>query len=251
MAKQGEVDYLRQIGEEGVEHAVNKPFSDRYCAGNLMQIGALMALLPPPPARLLDVGCGTGWTSVFFARHGYEVVGVDISPDMIFHANRIKEKDKIANLEFAVADYEALSFSNAFDCAVFYDSLHHAVDEVEAVRMVHRALRPGGVCLTSEPGKGHAANEAVAAATKRYNVTEKDMPPKRIRQIGAQVGFRAFQVFPHAGDLKRSIYATEAGTRLDRLAAKLGPLRVLVLRAFTLFILFFPTQRNAIVRMVK
>jgi len=251
MAKQGEIDYLRQIGEEGVEHAVNKPFSDQHCAGNLMQMGALMALLPPPPARLLDVGCGTGWTSVFFARHGYEVVGVDISPDMIFHANRMKEKHEIANLEFMVADYEAMPFANAFDCAVFYDSLHHAVDEIEAVRMVHRALRPGGVCLTSEPGKGHGRNEAVAALAKEYNVTEKDMPPKKIRRIGKHVGFRAFQVFPHAGDLKQSIYATEAGTRLHRLTAKAGPLGLLVLKAFTFYVLFFPTQRKSIVKMVK
>jgi SAM-dependent methyltransferase len=251
MAKQGEIDYLRQIGREGIEHAMNKPFSDHHCASNLMQLGALMALLPPPPARLLDLGCGVGWTSVFFARRGYDVVGVDISPDMILHANLAKGKYQVTNVEFVVADYEAMPFANAFDCAVFYDSLHHAIDEFEAVRMVHRALRPGGVCLTSEPGAGHAMNPSVAAIARQYNVTEKSMPPRHIRRIGKLVGFHAFQTFPHAQDLKQSIYATDTDSRAHRLAARLGPLRRMALKGYALFVLFLATRRPAIVKMVK
>ena len=42
-----------------------------------------MGFLPDPPARILDMGCGGGWTSIFFAKRGYEVVGQDISQDMI------------------------------------------------------------------------------------------------------------------------------------------------------------------------
>ena len=86
MAKQGEIDYLMRIGEAGARHAAGKPYSDVGCGSYLMQIGCIMSLLPQPPCRLLDAGCGTGWTSVLFARRGYDVVGVDISEDMIFHA---------------------------------------------------------------------------------------------------------------------------------------------------------------------
>src|SRR5207244_11070644 len=86
MAKSGEIDYLKNLGAAGVWHAANKPFSDPGCGRYLAELGAILALLPPPPARLLDLGCGTGWTSVFFARAGYDVVGVDLAPDMIAHA---------------------------------------------------------------------------------------------------------------------------------------------------------------------
>src|SRR5882724_7528324 len=129
MAKQGEIDYLKNIGEAGVRHAINKPFSDAECDRFLMEIGLVLSLLPPPPCRLLDVGCGTGWTSVFFARRGYDVVGVDISPDMIGHARERPDARALPQLQFLVSDYEDLRFTEEFDCAVFFDALHHAVDE--------------------------------------------------------------------------------------------------------------------------
>src|SRR5579864_2184272 len=96
-------------------------------------MAAILALLPPPPARLLDLGCGTGWTSVFFARAGYEVVGLDISPDMIEQAEANRERARLDRLDFTVCDYEAMAFAGEFDAAVFYDALHHAVDEGAAV----------------------------------------------------------------------------------------------------------------------
>lgn len=46
----------------------------------------LTATLPPPPARILDLGCGTGTLSVLLAELGYDVRGVDIAPRMIERA---------------------------------------------------------------------------------------------------------------------------------------------------------------------
>jgi SAM-dependent methyltransferase len=207
MAKQGEIDYLRNLSEEGVRHAVGKPFSDADCARYLQEIGVILSLLPSPPARLLDVGCGTGWTSLFFARRGYHVVGLDISEDMIYQANQLGEQEKLDNLTFVVGDYEVLDlFDGEFDAAVFYDSLHHAVNEDDALRMVCQALKPGGVCLASEPGLGHARSEEAREAVRKYNVTEKDMPPGRIIAAGKRAGFREFKVYPHAYHLGEIAY---------------------------------------------
>jgi len=200
MAKLGEINYLRNLGDEGIHHAINKPFSDPACHVYLAQIGAVMSLLPPPPARLLDLGCGTGWTSVFFAKRGYEVAGVDIAPDMIEQANLLKEKEGLDNLTFAVCDYEELRYSECFDCAVFYDSLHHAVDEALAVRKAYQALRPGGICVANEPGKGHATSPEAMRAVERFGVTEKEMPPSRIIELAREAGFRQSYVFPHVLD---------------------------------------------------
>jgi ubiquinone/menaquinone biosynthesis C-methylase UbiE len=196
MAKLGEINYLRNLGEEGIRHAANKPFSDAACHVYLAQIGAVMSLLPPPPGRLLDLGCGTGWTSIFFAKRGYEVVGVDIAPDMIQQANLLKEKEDLHNLTFAVCDYEELRYSECFDCAVFYDSLHHAVDEALAVRKAYEALRPGGVCVANEPAAGHAQTPAAIQAVERFGVTEKEMPPSKIVELAHQAGFRQARVYP-------------------------------------------------------
>ncbi len=206
MAKQAEIDYLKKIGEAGRWHAVHKPFSDRHCPQNLMQMGAVMALLPPLPARVLDVGCGTGWTSRFYARRGYEVVGVDIAGDMIHHANLARDREGLGNLSFRVSDYEDMTFDAEFDAAVFYDALHHAVDERAAVRMAYRALKPGGVCITSEPGRGHAKAAHSVEAVQKFGVTERDMPPATIMAAGRAAGFRRFEVYPHATELGRVVF---------------------------------------------
>ncbi|MCC6486130.1 MAG: class I SAM-dependent methyltransferase [Candidatus Hydrogenedentes bacterium] len=207
MAKQGEKDYLRNIGEGALQHALNKPFSDPDCGALLMEIGAVMALLPPPPGKLLDLGCGTGWTSRFFARRGYTATGQDISPDAVRHATERAQAEGLDNLCFVESDYEALAFVEAFDCAVFFSSLHHATDEAAAMRAVYRALRPGGVCVTSEPGYGHAASAESRQAARDYGVTEKDMPPALIRRLGRAAGFREFAVYPHADALQKALYA--------------------------------------------
>ncbi|MBE9033354.1 class I SAM-dependent methyltransferase [filamentous cyanobacterium LEGE 11480] len=197
MPKQGEIDYLKNIGEDAIQHAVYKPFSDAFCGSYLMEIGAMMTLLPQPPGRLLDLGCGTGWTSCFWAKRGYHVVGQDIAADMIHHAEQNRDRQNLQNLDFVISDYESMDFHDEFDCAVFFDCLHHAVDEVSALRAVYQALRPGGVCITSEPGEGHSKSPDSIKAMQEFGVTERDMPPWLIKRAAQQVGFRRAYTYPH------------------------------------------------------
>jgi SAM-dependent methyltransferase len=211
MAKQGEIDYASNLGELGRWHALNKPFSDPNCAGYLMRIASVMELLPPPPAYLLDAGCGAGWTSEFLARRGYRVVGVDIAPDAIGRAEQRREQGRLDNLSFLVSDFESLPFRERFHAALFFDSLHHAVDEELALTAVYKALRPGGWLITSEPGKGHSHSDMAVGAVTAYHVTEKDMPPGRIIGLGRRVGFREFRVYPHADALGRGVYGRGGG----------------------------------------
>ncbi len=207
MAKQGEMEYLRKLSGEGIAHALEKPFSDPACGGNLMQIGAVLSLMPPPPSRVLDVGCGTGWTSLFLARRGHEVVGVDICADAIDYANQSKRDARLDNVRFVVGDYEDMVREGTFDGALFYDSLHHAVDHEAALRSVCDCLRMGGTCITSEPGLGHKDSPDSQAAMRDYGVTEEDMPPAKIIAAGKKAGFRYSRVYPHARDLEKAIYA--------------------------------------------
>jgi SAM-dependent methyltransferase len=198
MPKQGEIDYLKVAGEDGLTHVTNKPFSDHNCKGNLMQLGAIMHLLPPPPARILDLGCGSGWTSIFLGRHGYDVVGQDIAADMIRCANVNRDRERLSRVQFVVADYEDSSWSSEFDCVLFFDALHHAVDERRALQAAYDALKPGGICIASEPGEGHAGTREAIEAVTRFGVTEKDMPYTTIFRLGREMGFGDARVYPNA-----------------------------------------------------
>lgn len=213
--KQAEVGYMKAVGEEIARAAYDKPFSHLTCSKNLVDLGLIMSLFPQPPARLLDLGCGTGWTSAFFARRGYRVVGQDIAPDMIACAEQNKIRYEANDLDFVVSDYESLHFQAPFDCAVFYDSLHHAEDERAALQSVFRALRPGGVLVTHEPGEGHAKSAESLNAIKLYGVTEKDMPPAHIRDVCLSIGFSKFEYLVDPTEALLAMYGINLA-RLER-----------------------------------
>jgi SAM-dependent methyltransferase len=218
MPKLGEINYLKTAGADGVDHVRNKPFADAACGRYLGDLGLVMGLLPPPPARILDLGVGSGWTTTFLARRGYEVIGRDICPDMIVLAEQNRDRLAADSASFEVGDFELLPYRNEFDVVLFYDALHHAEDERSALTAAYAALRPGGICLTVEPGEGHAVVSADAA--RAFGVTEKDMPPHHIIAIGRSVGFRQFRVFARSSDPVLLTTAGPEGT--PRLAAKMS-----------------------------
>ena len=134
MPKDAEIQYvvnmakmLKVSSAEVEHHLVHKPFADSSRWTYLLDMGQIMKLLPSPPARVLDLGVGSGWTSEIFARCGYSVVGLDIAPDMIAIARR--RITGSLDLRFEVCDYEAPSDLGKFDAIVIYDALHHAEDE--------------------------------------------------------------------------------------------------------------------------
>lgn len=63
----------------------------------------LKPLLPPGSPTLLDIGCGTGSLSLLFAQHGCNVIGVDISSEMIARA-RMKAQAAGYSITFQVMD---------------------------------------------------------------------------------------------------------------------------------------------------
>ena len=83
--------------------------------------------LPEPPARVADLGCGTGTLSVLLADEGYAVDGVDFSPEMVREAQSRATSERE---RYVAADASALPFADeAFDLVTllnmipFYDEL--------------------------------------------------------------------------------------------------------------------------------
>jgi ubiquinone/menaquinone biosynthesis C-methylase UbiE len=115
---------------------------------------------------------------------------------MIQYANVNKQRYQVANVRFIVSDYESMECDEPFDCALFYQSLHHAENERMALETVYRALRDGGSCIVHEPGEGHAEAEWSRNAVERFGVTEKDMPPHHVICLAREVGFRSHSCQP-------------------------------------------------------
>ena len=109
-----------------------------------------------PGASILDAGCGTGSLAVLFAREGYRVTGVDLSPEMIAHA---RLKDSAGEVDWRVGDITSLELGTTFDAVVSVaDVFNHleSLDEWEAaLRRFHEHLRPGGlVCIDAMTCRG-------------------------------------------------------------------------------------------------
>jgi 2-polyprenyl-3-methyl-5-hydroxy-6-metoxy-1,4-benzoquinol methylase len=200
MAKANEIAYVEEVARlNGVpladfeRYLLNKPFSDPRCHEYLMDVAQIMSFLPPAPAKVLDVGVGSGWTSELFAKAGYEVTGIDISPDMIALARR-----RNSNARFFVSDYEVGQIAGRFEAAVIYDALHHAENEDLVIKNIFNALVPGGVLITIEPGRGHSTSGSSISAVQQYGTTEKDMPYKLQSRHMANAGFSTVRQYHRA-----------------------------------------------------
>jgi ubiquinone/menaquinone biosynthesis C-methylase UbiE len=246
MSKQGEKTFLTNQGKEGAEHIYNMPFSHEICGQVLMDVGSIIELLPKPPARLLDLGCGTGWTSCIFAKRGYDVVGHDIAPDMIEYANRKKDEERV-NVKFVESDYEHISYDNEFDCAVFYSSLHHAEDEEEALKCAYKALKKNGTLVVFEPGKGHSTAQQSVDVMNKYDVTDKDMPPGYVIRLAKKIGFSGHKFYPQLSQLFKISYTQPNRGRFYKFVLQLGITRVLGV----LFIMLYYKHRYGLVVLVK
>lgn len=100
-------------------------------------------------ARVLDVGCGSGWASRLMAAKATagRVVGIDISDEMIAVAR--DSSAEYANVEFRVASAERLPFAKGdFTHAFSMESLYYYEDIPAALAEIHRVLVSGGLFAT-------------------------------------------------------------------------------------------------------
>ncbi len=102
-----------------------------------------------PPGRALDLGCGTGTNSLYLARHGWEVTGVDYVARAIQQARR-KAQESGVRVDFRLGDVTDLSdlaslYHFALDVGCFH-SLTRAGREAYA-KNLQRLLAPGALLL--------------------------------------------------------------------------------------------------------
>lgn len=104
--------------------------------------------------RILDVGCGAGFFSVLLAKEGYQVTGVDLTPDMVENARILASEEKTA-CEFLVMDAENLRFEDeSFDVVISRNLTWTLPDVKRAYREWVRVLKKGGTLLNFDANYG-------------------------------------------------------------------------------------------------
>ncbi len=121
---------------------------------------ATMMLRPAGGERVLDLACGIGRHSLELRRRGFEVVGIDISEELLEMARREAEAQSL-EVSFAQADLRELDYEDEFDLVLSLNdgAVGYFESEEENRRtfeVIARALRSGGGHLVQLPNVLHA-----------------------------------------------------------------------------------------------
>jgi len=116
----------------------------------LHQAQALFARYAPDARRVLDLACGTGSAAVALAAAGYQVTGLDLSPEMVRLATK-KAAQAGLDVAFHVGDMRDFALAEPVDAVLCLgDAVNHLLDLDDlqrAFQCMARALSPGGLLV--------------------------------------------------------------------------------------------------------
>jgi 2-polyprenyl-3-methyl-5-hydroxy-6-metoxy-1,4-benzoquinol methylase len=144
----------RAFDRQAAQFERSRLVADPDALARLVRFAAL-----PAGARVLDAGCGPGLVAEAFLEAGCEVVGADLSAEMIARA-RARCARFGGRARFEHGPLDALPAAPAFDAAVSRLVLHHVQDPLAFLRAQAVRVRGGGVVVASDhvtdPDRGRA-----------------------------------------------------------------------------------------------
>jgi tocopherol O-methyltransferase len=103
-----------------------------------------------PGAKILDVGCGFGASSIYLAEHfNAEVTGITISPVQVEIADQAARKARV-NARFLLMDAESMTFDAPFDLLWSVESISHYQDKEKFFASAAKLLNPGGTLALTD-----------------------------------------------------------------------------------------------------
>lgn len=168
-----EINTQDMVAELYENKRYQKPYSVAYHTWWAEKILSLLNIKSP----VLDNGCGPGFMADFL--RGYEVTGLDISPEMV----------KLAQKRYPLVvrgDAQNLPFQNAsFGTVINRGVLHHLTDPQKGADEVSRVLAPGGEAVFAESIMNpiNFLPRKLLRGTKHFSHLHRNFPEKELRGI--------------------------------------------------------------------
>ena len=169
-----------------------------------------------PPARVADLACGTGWSSIAMAQAypNINVHGVDLDSDAISAARRNAQRAGVADrVRFSVPDAAELG-GDGYDLVTIFEALHDMSRPVAALTAARQMLSDDGTLLVADGLVAHEFNvpasprerteygwsviycQPGAMGDSQTAATGAVMRPSVLRQYARQAGFSEVEVLP-------------------------------------------------------
>jgi 2-polyprenyl-3-methyl-5-hydroxy-6-metoxy-1,4-benzoquinol methylase len=171
-------------------------------------------LLTQPPARIADVACGAGWSTLAIAEAYPDVTvdGLDLDAESIREAEHNLRTTSVGNrVTFAVRDAADPALSGAYDVVTIFEGLHDMSDPVGVLRSARTLLAPEGSVLVadgktaerftapSDEGERNRYGSSVfhclpvGMASQPSAATGALMRPQTVRAYAEEAGFSRFE----------------------------------------------------------
>jgi 2-polyprenyl-3-methyl-5-hydroxy-6-metoxy-1,4-benzoquinol methylase len=217
-------DYGEDI-REGIAHANRAMFVNLMGSEWLPAVSDVHERLQAdPPARVADIGCGTGWSSVSIAR-AYPKVGVDgfdLDEDSIAEARANAETEGLTDrVTFQVRDAADPELSGRYDLAIAIECIHDMSRPVEALRAMRSLVgNDGAVLVVDERVEENftAPSDEIERLMYGFSIlhclpvgmaeqpsvgTGTVMRPATLRRYASEAGFSGVEVLPIKHDIWR------------------------------------------------
>lgn len=208
-----------ELGDDARESqaAANRPWFERQLGAALASVPAVHDILAKPGARVLDVGCGMGWSTISLARAYPEaqLVGVDVDAPSVTAARANARAEGLEErVDFRAADAAELAAAGPFDAAFAFECIHDMPRPVEVLSAVRAAVRiDGAVVVMDEAVADELATPANEVDRMMYGyslfvclpdsmssppsvATGTVMRPATLRRYAQQAGFADVEVLP-------------------------------------------------------
>jgi 2-polyprenyl-3-methyl-5-hydroxy-6-metoxy-1,4-benzoquinol methylase len=168
-------------------------------------------------AKVADVGCGHGWSSVLMAKAfpRSQFIGFDFHPRSIAEARAHADRHGVSgNARFEVGlakDYPG----DDFDLVTCFDCLHDMGDPAGAAAHIRQSLKPDGTWMVVEPMAGDTLQQNINPVSRLYYAasTMICVPTSRSQEVGTALGAQA-------GEARLREIMTSAGFKTVRRAAE-------------------------------